>query len=351
MDSSPVLSRPRRLFNGLVAFGWGAVRLTWALVVLTGRGLWWLRVNYPFWAGFALCATLFLGTGVTQWSKSLLSDWYTQLSAVISSLGRLAGDGHTFNGCDAECQTVIKTRRATIVGIEENEVRYVQAELRREYASSTLWNTTRVQTCVANWGMYVKAQQYTLYPAALLAGKAYVEGAGCTFAHSGDGGYGPMQITTPEAWHENAVGAMLHEPRSWVKDAWHGKLTGESGPSWSYWTNVLVGAVMLSGYEEQFNSRGVGIFAYNSGPGAAKKYMREGNLAGYGDHQISDFRGALPESFRDGSRPRIYVDRILAGAVMVDRAHRGLQVTDGSWIDQLTLADIPGADPRKDSMP
>jgi hypothetical protein len=333
-------------------------KIAWPLL----RGAWglWSRfwIAYPHVSGFVLC--LMLGIGVMGIPRAAgvggdLIVWIQSFTPSVPGglIGGLGGDYAVDNGCNANCQAKIATRRAAIVGIEANELEYVKTRLREEYAKpeNAVWHTKRIATCMENWPFYERAQEYTMIPASLLAGKAYVEGIGCQFvnATNGDGGKGPMQITTPENWHEDAVGAMLHENRSWVRKGWKGRL---SDPNWNYFVNVLVGAVMLSGYEEQFNSRGVGIFAYNSGPGATRRYMR---LAGvqegqFGNQIISNFRGTIPAGFNDGARPQIYLDRILAGAVMVDRAHRGLPVMDGPWIDQLTLADIPGADPRKDSV-
>jgi hypothetical protein len=73
--------------------------------------------------------------------------------------------------------------------------------------------------------------------------------------------------------------------------------------------------------------------------------QRAGIKAPYTGHQISDFRGAIPDSLNKGARPKIYVDRVLASAVMVDRAHRGLPLVQ---LDTLDLQDIPGYDPSRD---
>lgn len=367
MEPKPVERGPSRL-SRVLSFGGLLLRFTfWVIFGLLrgfGRVCWWLRVQYPFIAGFLACAVIGLvlvgtptmakkGDEVIAWVQSLVP------SAPGGLIGKLKGDYAVANGCNADCQVKIATRRATIVPIEGNEVEYVRKRLREEYANpaSPIWQTDRIRTCMENWPFYERAQEYTMIPAAFLAGKAYVESGGCRFvdATNGDGGKGPMQITTPSKWHEEAVGAMLHEPRSFVRKGWKGQL---DDPNMNYWVNVLMGAVMLSGFEEQFNSRGVGILAYNAGPGNVASYMRAAGVAGcYGDvphscdnYQISQFRGTIPEITRTKAKPRIYVDRILAGVVMVDRAHRGLPVTDGSWIDGLTLADIPGANPQRDSI-
>ena len=241
--------------------------------------------------------------------------------------------GMSVPGCDSDCQNRIHLSRTKVAPIEANEVRYVLKIVQDEY-SANLWQA-RLKTCLDKWEYFERAQRVTMYPAGLLAGKAYVEGAGCRFLRSGDGGYGPMQITSPTARHVKDVATMLGLKASnvkWKEDYWH---------------NVLLGAVMLSDFENEFESRGVGIFAYNSGPGATRKYMRKANIKDFTGRTISDFRGAIPTGFSDGARPRIYLDRVLAGAVLVQRAKNG-QPTTG--IKRLELHDIPGAVPVQDNV-
>lgn len=247
-------------------------------------------------------------------------------------LEQISGEHFSNAGCDTKCQTTINAVRSRYVGVEQNEVRYVLTRIQREYSGAD-WQA-KLQTCLDRWTEFQTAENYTLYPAALLAGQAYIESRGCQMLRSTDGGYGPMQITSPETRHIHTVATMLH--------------ISETEVSWktNYLHNVLLGAVMLSAYEDMFESRGVGIIAYNSGPGATRRYMRKAGISEFSRHVLSDFRGTVPEGFSDGARPKIYVDRVLAGAVLIERAKQRLPTTH---IETLSLEDIPGAQPSRNS--
>jgi len=112
-----------------------------------------------------------------------------------------------------------------------------------------------------------------------------------------------------------------------------------------YLHNVILGAVVLSHYEEMFDSRGAGILAYNHGPGNVRRAMKRAGLGTTSHRTISEFRGTVPDRLKNGGRPRVYLDRVLAGAVMVRRARLGMALEP---IDTLTLEDIPGAHPKED---
>lgn len=247
---------------------------------------------------------------------------------------QLSEEDFSNTGCNPHCRNLISTQRAKIVGIEQNEIRYVLARVQGEYASPS-WQTN-LQGCLVHWSSFQTAERFTLIPAALLAGQAYVESYGCKMMNSSDGGHGPMQITSPDNSHIQAVATMLHIRKDEVR--WQD----------NYLHNVLLGAVMLSAYEDTFLSRGVGVLAYNSGPGAAKKYMRRAGLFEFTGKHLSDFRGTVPEGFNDGARPRIYLDRVLAGAALVWRAKNRQPTTQ---IKSLGLHDIPGSQPSEDVKP
>lgn len=255
--------------------------------------------------------------------------------------------GESNGVCSAKCVEKIRASRARIVGIEPNEVRYVRERYNDEYVNSATWRE-RAKNCVKHWDAFEEAEKRTLYPAELLAGKAFVEALGCQFirATNGDGGIGPMQITRVPPEYLDMAAQNFGIPRSALRY----KEDSEVG----YRHNVVLGAITLSEYEILLESRGPGILAYNTGPGhprtgkaGARGYMRVAGLDGSKGHTISDFRGAIPDMTPSKARPRIYVDRILAGAVMVDRARRDLPLVPLGPGD-LTLEDIPGNDPRRD---
>mgnify|MGYP003978778879 CR=1 FL=1 len=242
--------------------------------------------------------------------------------------------------CPPACQGVIHESRSGLRGIEQNEVRYVLKQYNEHFATSSGWQK-KAQSCYdEHWEDFEVAQRYTMYPAALIAGKALYEGDGCKFVNSynGDGGVGPMQITHPDDRHIAAVGTMLG--------------TNSAGVKWreSYLHNVLLGTVMLSDFEDMFQSRGVGILAYNRGPGNVKKDMWRSNLIPKGQERrrvISDFRGAIPDGAGKGGKPKIYLDRVLAASLMMQRVADG---KDLEPIDDLDLDDIPGSDPSQDGI-
>lgn len=256
--------------------------------------------------------------------------------------------GEMSPACNEECIAKIRASRTQIKAIEENEVRYVLDRYNDEYVSSSTWRT-RAQSCLDHWDVFEEAERRTLYPAELLAGKAFVEALGCKFiaATNGDGGIGPMQITNISNAHKKAAARALGLSV--------GELRYKENSPTGYLHNVILGAIVLSDYEHKMKSRGVGILAYNTGMGGAtlgtmgaRGFMRRANIKRpYEGRTISEFRGAIPDSLNGGARPRIYVDRILAGAVIVDRAKRGLplvKLSDG----ELQLEDIPGWNPACD---
>ncbi|MBU4452872.1 lytic transglycosylase domain-containing protein, partial [Patescibacteria group bacterium] len=236
--------------------------------------------------------------------------------------------------CGDACVKEIRNSRSKLRGIEKEELRYVLEEY-NSYVASETWRQ-RAQSCHQNyWEHFQKAEEITLYPSELLAGKALIEGAGCKFitATNGDGGIGPMQITHPVSGHINATARLLG--------------TTSDGVQYrsDYLHNVLLGAVMFSDFEDMFGSRGVGILAYNRGPGNVRRDMRRAGLNSYMRRVISDFRGGIPEHAGKGGRPRVYADKVLAGMVMMYRVSHGLPLEP---LTKLTLDDIPGADPSQD---
>jgi|GEM_PF-5757542 len=235
--------------------------------------------------------------------------------------------------CAVKCQRIIRESRAKLTGIEENEVSYALAQYNSLLSSG--W-ARKAESCYKeHYQHFEKAQSYTMYPAALIAGKALLEGDGCKFvnAYNGDGGKGPMQITHPSARHIAATTTMLGLEANELQ--WKG----------NYLHNVLLGTVMLSDFEDMFRSRGVGMLAYNRGPGNVRNDMRKAGITDFENKVVSDFRGAIPEKAGIGGRPRIYIDKILAASVMMQRLQDGKPLVE---LFSLSLEDIPGSDPAKD---
>jgi len=312
-------------WRALTAF----VRIT---VVMPWRGQSPSRRSWAFgglW-GIILSALLFVGWQLWpdgEQSASMVEIIEETAEEVIASTS-------TTGACGSKCQETIRASRAQLRGIEENEVSYVLTQY-NAYVANPGWRTKATNCYAKYWEHFATAQRYTMYPAELIAGKALIEGDGCRFvdARNGDGGKGPMQITHPDDRHIRATGQMVgtsYEGVRWKSDYLH---------------NVLLGTVMLSDFEDMFGSRGVGILAYNRGPGNVRRDMRKANITSYKRRVLSDFRGGIPYSAGRGGKPRIYVDKILAGAVIMSRLAQGKSLVP---LETLSLGDIPGSDPSKD---
>lgn len=316
----------------------GIGRLIFWLVVTTVIAPWKKQIDgrrsWLYGAVWGAIIFLTIGAGFQLWPNGEQSASLVEI--IEETADKVMAPTSTTGACGAKCQETIRTSRSHLRGIEENEVRYVLVQY-NTYVASSGWRT-KAQNCYAqHWEAFATAQRYTLYPAELIAGKALIEGDGCRFVNSynGDGGKGPMQITHPDSSHIRATGQMLG--------------TTKEGVRWQsdYLHNVLLGTVMLSDFENMFGSRGVGILAYNRGPGNVRRDMRRGNLDSTKHRVISDFRGSIPERAGIGGKPRVYVDKILAGAVIMSRVAHGKPLVA---LDSLSLSDIPGADPSQDHL-
>ena len=282
--------------------------------------------------GIILCTLVFVGYQIWPSGEQSAS----MVEIIEETADQVVAPTSTTGACGTKCQETIRESRSRLRGIEENEVRYVLKQY-NAYVASAIWRT-KAQNCYEQyWEHFAAAQRYTMYPAELIAGKALIEGDGCRFvdARNGDGGKGPMQITHPDDRHIRATGIMLgtsYEGVRWKSDYRH---------------NVLLGTVMLSDFEDMFGSRGVGILAYNRGPGNVRKDMRRASITSDKRRVISDFRGGIPERAGRGGKPRIYVDKILAGAVIMSRLAQGKGLVP---LETMNLGDIPGSDPSKDHL-
>ncbi len=259
--------------------------------------------------------------------------------------------------CNARCREAVRRERQRITPIEENEASYVL----REYnvlVRSSVWRD-RAKRCAEIMPVFETAQSYSLHPAPFIAGISLVESEGCRFltAHNGDGGVGPMQITSKDLQSFAVVGGWLGMTTEEVTRANCHHVRGEArrrcareADQRQFLVNVLTGSVMLDAGERSLQSRGPALIAYNRGGGNVRKDMGKvlDDDASRRHRTISEFRGAIPCPGNGWGCARKYADKVLAGAVLVDRAHRGLPLVE---LESLRREDIPGWNPALDDLP
>lgn len=191
-----------------------------------------------------------------------------------------------------------------------------------------------VRNCLEYREVFSEVERYTLYDASLLAGKAAQESGGCNMrASDWAGGRGLVQITSrPERRWIRGVATILSIDSSAV-DYKHDPLH-----------NVLMGTMFLDDYERQLGSRPHGLLAYNMGPGGVRKTVRR---MGYNpSRSLPTIVQMYPHlTYNSRMKPRVYVARVLALAVMYDRVERGEVITP---LDSLEVEDIPGWNPELD---
>jgi len=240
-------------------------------------------------------------------------------------------------GCEQDCVAKIRQARADLLGIEEGELRYVL----REYNKYVHGMGRRVANCLAYEDDFATISRLTLYPEEFLGGLAFFESAGCRNPNvrTFDGGYGLAQVTTPSDYHIRDAAIALGIPPA--------DFNWKRGPDGTVNVkhNMMLGAIMLDDCKETFGSRGAGILCYNRGKGGTRHDLECAKWKPTASPlAISDFRGCIPAMIGK-AKPRNYVDRFLAGVVLYVRAKGGLPIVE---LDQLTLDDIPGADPERD---
>lgn len=255
--------------------------------------------------------------------------------------------------CGPNCLRELRDSRSTRTALEAEQVEYV----RKAYNELIFWQAWRINAkrCVDRLPAYERAEVFTHFPAELMAGKSLIESSGCRYitARNGDGGVGPMQITHPSPKVFRQVALMTGMTESEVMEANCFHVEGEaravcarSASERDFFVNVLTGTVMYDSFEARMESRGAGFVAYNHGPGNTRRAIRTvgGSLKG---RTISEFREAIPCYGNGRGCPQTYADRILAGAVMVDRVKRGLPLSPLAE-GELQLMDIPGWNPEFD---
>ena len=252
----------------------------------------------------------------------------------------------TESGCDDACREKIKAARAIIRPVGEDIVPYVLAEY-NAYVSKTgsPWQA-RAKHCASTYAQeFQETEKLTLYPESLVGGIALHESAGCNpKASDRAGGKGLMQLTNiSRARHVAPIAKMLH------------KGINDVAYKTDILENMLVGMMVFDDYERRLKepgfagSRAHGMLGYNEGVGGVRRDMRQ---MGWQSGQVMPSVGAMIAKgvLRSDRKmkPREYVPRVLACALMYDRAKRGLPIGP---LASLNYRDIPGVDPRHDGGP
>jgi hypothetical protein len=226
----------------------------------------------------------------------------------------------------------VRAARARIASFNEDILPHVAREY-NAYVRAETWRR-RANNCFKHMEQFREAERLTLYPAELLAGIALHESAGCNMgARDAAGGRGWMQLThiTPSL-HLRPAAQMLRLPAQQVNYKGNQE------------HNLLVGIMVLDDYERRLKSREHGLLAYNMGVGGVRRAMRAaGWTAGEPLPTVTDIRPHLRNDRR--ARPRVYVARVLATAVMMHRLATSKPLTP---LKRLRPEDVPGWDPKDD---
>ncbi len=190
--------------------------------------------------------------------------------------------------------------------------------------------------CLEYREVFEQAHELTLYPTAFIAGIAMHESGGCNASASDwAGGRGLMQITsTPSKKYRRAVAGLTGIEVNNLD--WH------QDPL----TNVMMGIIFLDDYERRLGSRPHGLLAYNMGVGGVRKTARK---AGWRSGPMPEMIQLKPHlRYNRKMKPRIYVQRILASVVMMDRVMHGQTIE--KLERKLEPADVPGWYPDEDNL-
>lgn len=229
----------------------------------------------------------------------------------------------------------IREARKDIAPMKPSLLRKITEEYNLHLKEAAGWQTW-AERCLEYREDFEQVEYLTAYPSALIAGFAMHESGGCDMSASDwAGGRGFMQLThIDKRKHVGCAGSILGVKRSEV-DYEHEPLH-----------NLLVGVCVLDDYERRLGSRPHGILAYNMGVGGVRKHAK---LAGWSGRDTPPEIVIMKPHLRYDSKmkPRVYVQRIAAAAIMMDKALRGEAIVrkdDGYF----TLADIPGWNPAED---
>lgn len=263
---------------------------------------------------------------LTAWLLTLVS-----CSANTSDGGAEDADSDPESSIPAYVET-IRTARAKIRPMRPSLLQKVTEEYNLSIARNDwpVW----AERCLEYREVFEEAHELTLYPTALIAGIAMHESAGCSMSASDwAGGRGFMQLThIEERRHVDPIATMLGLKRDEVH--YHTEPLH----------NVLVGIAVLDDYERRLGSRPHGLLAYNMGVGGVRKAARK---AGWRSGLFPEIVTMKPHlRYDEKMKPRVYVQRILASIIMMDRALTGVPIERQQT--RFALDDIPGWNPAYD---
>ncbi len=224
---------------------------------------------------------------------------------------------------------IVRAARARIRPMDKDILPFVM-EAYNEYVGQARWKKG-AKRCHANRAMFKHAEELTLMPTDYVAGIALHESLGCNMgARDWAGGRGFMQLThINKGRHVAPMLVMLHRP----------SLNYNTNPE----HNLFVGIMVFDDYERQMGSRSHGLLAYNMGPGGVRKVVKNMGRSTKALPTVAQMRPHLHYGKRQ--KPRVYVERVLACAVMMRRLAQGKELTR---ISSLEPSDIPGFYPKDD---
>lgn len=229
----------------------------------------------------------------------------------------------------------IRAARSEIAPLTPDIVEPVREMYNKEFETRKKWS----KNCLEEAANFDRVERKTLYPRALLLGKALHESMGCRMisATNGDGGQGYAQVTTPTAKQKRSAAAMVGLEN--VQD-----LDWKSKPD----HHLALATVMFDDCERTFGRRDLGLLCYNMGAGGVRKIARK---VGWNKSKpYPSLPKLLPHIWskpKKGWLPNIYVQRVLAGAVMMEKLRKGEPLRKLNK-GELTLKDIPGWNPAAD---
>ena len=335
MDQDTIRSHARAIAKLLFAACMRAARFLgrqmWRPVAYTGHSV---RNDLAFRRGFVVAVGWMIASALLwQGGVSLVEEVQDRLEEWRDDRDSEGADDASTPapGTPAYVEKV-RNARARIAPFTEDILPGVRTEY-NTYVGSSVWRE-RAMNCLRSMEQFKKAERLTLFPAELLAGIALHESAGCNMgARDRMGGRGWMQLTHISLVRHVAPAArMLGVDRSEMRyqtDVEH---------------NLLTGVMVLDDYERKMGSRPLGLLAYNMGTGGVRRAMvRTGWSAGEERPTIVEMRGVLRNDAR--AKPRVYVQKVLATAVMMRRVANGDPLTP---LKRLSPNDVPGWDPRED---
>ena len=233
-------------------------------------------------------------------------------------------------GCISSGENPLQNEASTVSPFTVDVLPIVTQQYNAEVTGHRMWATR----CLAYWELFQDASNITGYPTEYIAGVAMHESAGCDMnARDRAGGRGFMQITSrPSKTYRQRAADLLQinvKDLDYKQDPFH---------------NLVMGTVFLADYEGQLLSRPHGLLAYNMGVGGVRKTVKH---MGRSTKDLPSVVEMAPHlRYNPKMKPRVYVWKVLASVIMMDRVHRGLPLERVA--KNFTTSDIPGWDPNDD---